>query len=151
VSRRLEEPPAVLRITAIDHDGGTSNRTLKLEGKILGSWVDESAHLAADVRRPRFDMSFFWRQSMRSLLRCTVLAASVFVACWGIPGCSTDTESAAGKMGGPPGKMDTGKMSGAMDKMDTGKMSGAMDKMDTGKMSEAMDKTGPGNMAPEKK
>ena len=71
---------------------------------------------------------------MRSLLRCTLLAASVLVACWAIPGCSTSTESDTGKMTGPMGKMDTGKMSGAMDKMDTGKMSGAMDKMDTGKM-----------------
>jgi hypothetical protein len=71
---------------------------------------------------------------MRSLLRCAVIAASVLVACWGIPGCSSDTERDAGKMDGPMGKMDTGKMSGSMDKMDTGKMSGSMDKMDTGKM-----------------
>jgi hypothetical protein len=88
---------------------------------------------------------------MRSLLRCTLLAASVLGACWAFPGCSSDTETDAGKMGGPMGKMDTGKMSGTMDKMDTGKMSGAMDKMDTGKMSGAMDKMDTGKMAPEKR
>ena len=71
---------------------------------------------------------------MRSLLRATVLAASVLVACWGIPGCSPETGSDAGKISGPTGKMDTGKMGGSMDKMDTGKMGGSMDKMDTGKM-----------------
>jgi len=59
---------------------------------------------------------------MRSLLRCAVLTASVLVACWRIPGCSPETQTDTGKMGGPMGKMDTGKMSGAMDKMDTGKM-----------------------------
>jgi len=31
----------VLRITWIDAEGSDSNRTLKLEGKILGPWVDE--------------------------------------------------------------------------------------------------------------
>ena len=59
---------------------------------------------------------------MRSLLRCTVLAAWVLVGCWGIPGCSSETQTDAGRMGGPMDKMDTGKMAGAMDKMDTGKM-----------------------------
>ena len=71
---------------------------------------------------------------MRSLLRCAVLTASVLLAWWGIPGCSPETQTDAGKMSGPMDKMDTGKMSGPMGKMDTGKMSGAMDKMDTGKM-----------------
>jgi ABC-type transporter Mla MlaB component len=33
--------PAMLRITWIDPDGTGSNRTLKLEGKLLGPWVDE--------------------------------------------------------------------------------------------------------------
>ena len=47
---------------------------------------------------------------MRSLLRCAVLTASVLVACWGIPGCSPETQTDTGKMGGPMGKMDTGKM-----------------------------------------
>ena len=60
---------------------------------------------------------------MRSLLRCTVLTALVLVACWGIPGCSSETQTDTGKMGGPMDKMDTGKMSGAMDKME-----GAIDK-----------------------
>jgi hypothetical protein len=72
---------------------------------------------------------------MRSLLRSAVLSASVLVACWGIPGCSSETQTDTGKTGGPMGEMDTGKMSGPMDKMDTGKMSGPMDKMETGKMS----------------
>jgi hypothetical protein len=88
---------------------------------------------------------------MGSLLRCAVLAASLLVACSGIPGCSSETETDTAKMSGPMGKTDTGKMPGAMDKMDTGKMSGAMDKMDTGKMSGAMDKMDTGKMAPEKK
>jgi hypothetical protein len=87
---------------------------------------------------------------MRSLLRCTVLAALVLVAGWGIPGCSSEPESDTGKMGGAMGTMDTGKMSGAMGTMDTGKMSDAMDKMDTGKMSGAMDTMNTGKMAPEK-
>ena len=55
---------------------------------------------------------------MRSLLRSTFLAVSTIVACWGISGCSPDTEGEKGKMSGPMDKMDTGKM----DKMDTGKM-----------------------------
>jgi hypothetical protein len=74
------------------------------------------------------------RTSMRSLIRPTLLAASLLIACGGIPGCSTDENSA--------GKMETGKMGGAMDKTDTGKMGGAMDKMETGKMGGAMDKMG---------
>jgi hypothetical protein len=82
---------------------------------------------------------------MRSLLRSTVLAATALVACWGIPGCSTDTESGTGKMSGP---MD--KMGGSMDKMDTGKMGGTMDKMDTGKMGGSMDKMDTGKMATKK-
>ena len=84
---------------------------------------------------------------MRSLLRSTLLAASVLVACWGIPGCSTETENDTGKMGGPMDKMETGKMAGAMDKMETGKMAGPMDKMDTGKMAGPMDKMDTGKMA----
>jgi hypothetical protein len=52
---------------------------------------------------------------MRSLLRYTLLFASLLVACGGIPGCSNEPESQSGKM-------DTGKMGGAMDKMDKGKM-----------------------------
>ena len=63
---------------------------------------------------------------MRSLLRYTLLFASLLVACAGISGCSNEPESQSGKM-------DTGKMGGAMDKMDTGKMGGAMDKMEKGK------------------
>ena len=67
---------------------------------------------------------------MRALLRCAFLAALVVVTCWGIPGCSSETQTDTGKMGGPVGKMDTGETGGPMDKMDTGKMSGAMDKME---------------------
>ena len=78
---------------------------------------------------------------MRSLLRCTVLTALVLVACWGIPGCSSETQTDTGKMGGPVGKMDTGETGGPMDKMegaiDKGKMKGAMDKS---KMEGAIDK-----------
>ena len=64
---------------------------------------------------------------MRSFLRSTVLAASALVACWGISGCSTETDSETGKMAKPMDNMDTGKMGGPMDKMDTGKMGGSMD------------------------
>jgi hypothetical protein len=71
---------------------------------------------------------------MRSLLRCAFLAALVLVACWGIPGCSSQPETDTGKAGAAMDKMDTGKMSDAKDKMDTGKMPGAMGKMDAGKM-----------------
>ena len=52
---------------------------------------------------------------MRSRLRCTLLLASLLVACGGISGCSNEPESQSGKM-------DTGKMGGAMDKMEKGKM-----------------------------
>jgi hypothetical protein len=90
------------------------------------------------------------RTSMRSLIRPTLLAASLLIACGGIPGCSTDENSAGkmetGKMGGAMDKTDTGKMGGAMDKTDTGKMGGAMDKMETGKMGGAMDKMEKGKM-----
>ena len=88
---------------------------------------------------------------MRSLLCCTVLTASVLVACWGMPGCSSKTQTDTDKMGGPMGKMDSGKMGGPRDNMDTGKMTGAMDKEDTGKMSGAMDKMETGKMPSEKR
>jgi hypothetical protein len=44
------------------------------------------------------------------LLPSTVLAASVIVACGGIPGCSSETESDADKMSGPMARRDTGKL-----------------------------------------
>jgi hypothetical protein len=88
---------------------------------------------------------------MRSFLRCTVLTASLLVATWGMQGCSSETQSDAGKMGGPMGKMEAGNMGGPMERMDTGKMSGAMDKEDTGKMSGAMDKMETGKMPSEKR
>ena len=47
---------------------------------------------------------------MRSLLPATVLAASVLVACGGIPGCSSETESEADKMSRPMAKGNTGKL-----------------------------------------
>jgi ABC-type transporter Mla MlaB component len=52
VSGRLEERPAVLRITAIDHEGSTSNQTLKVEGKILGPWVVELSRACEELRVP---------------------------------------------------------------------------------------------------
>jgi hypothetical protein len=67
-------------------------------------------------------------------------------AWWGIPGCSSQTESDAGKISGPMGKMDTGKMGGSMDKMDR-----PMDKMDTDKMGGSMDKMDTDKMAREKR
>ena len=36
--------------------------------------------------------------------------ASCLVPCWGIPGCSSETESDADKMSGPMAKRNTGKM-----------------------------------------
>jgi hypothetical protein len=59
---------------------------------------------------------------MRSFLRLATCAATLLIAGWFVPGCSSH-EGGAGKMEG--GAMDGGKMSGAMDK---GQMSGAMDK-----------------------
>ena len=47
---------------------------------------------------------------MRSLLPATFRAASVLVACWGIPGCSSETESDADKMSGPMANRDIGKL-----------------------------------------
>jgi hypothetical protein len=44
------------------------------------------------------------------LLPATVLAASIFVACGGIPGCSSETESDADKMSGPMARKDTSKL-----------------------------------------
>src|SRR5579864_2780280 len=93
----------------------------------------------ADVPRPRFDMILFRRRSMRSLLRNTFLAASALVVCWGMSGCSSDTNSDTGKMAGPMDNTDTGKMAGPMDNTDTGKMAGPMDNTDAGKMAGPMD------------
>jgi hypothetical protein len=42
----------VLRITWIDPDGSASNGTLKLEGKVLGPWVDELSRACAELRTP---------------------------------------------------------------------------------------------------
>jgi hypothetical protein len=70
----------------------------------------DGAQAVADVPQSRLDRIFSRRQSMRSLLPATVLAASVLVACWGIPGCSSETESDADKMSGPMAKRNTGKM-----------------------------------------
>jgi hypothetical protein len=88
---------------------------------------------------------------MRSFLRSTVLVASTLVACWGIPGCLTETANATGKMGGAMDNIDTrkmemGKMGGAMDNIDTRKTGSAMDRMETGKMGGAMDKMEKGKM-----
>ena len=44
------------------------------------------------------------------MLPATVLAASVLVACGGIPGCSSETESDAAKMSGPMARRDIGKL-----------------------------------------
>jgi hypothetical protein len=52
VSGRFEEGPAVLKITWIDLEGSASNRTLKLEGKILGPWVDELSRACEELRIP---------------------------------------------------------------------------------------------------
>ena len=71
---------------------------------------------------------------MRFLIRTAILAFSVSVLCWGIPGCAPTAENEPGKMAGPMDKTDSGKMAGPMDKMDSGKMAGPMDKMDSGKM-----------------
>jgi hypothetical protein len=44
----------VLRITWIDFDATGSNRTLKLEGKIVGPWVDELRSACEGPRIPAF-------------------------------------------------------------------------------------------------
>ena len=81
----------------------------------------------ADVPRPsvRRDLHQEMTRCVPSFYRPRRAA---LVACWGISGCSSDTTSDAGKMGGSMDKMDPGKVGGAIDKMDTGKMSGAMDR-----------------------
>jgi hypothetical protein len=48
----FEEGPAVLRITWIDLEGSASNRTLKLEGKLLGPWVDELSRACEELSSP---------------------------------------------------------------------------------------------------
>jgi hypothetical protein len=47
---------------------------------------------------------------MRPSLPATILAASVLLACWGIPGCSPETESDADEMSGPMARRNTGKI-----------------------------------------
>ena len=42
----------MLRITRIDLEGSASNRTLKLEGKLLGPWVDELSRACEELRMP---------------------------------------------------------------------------------------------------
>ena len=44
----------MLRITWIDLDGSASNRTLKLEGKLLGPWVDELSRACEELRVPPY-------------------------------------------------------------------------------------------------
>jgi hypothetical protein len=46
------EGPAMLRITRIDLDTNDSIRTLKLEGKLLGPWVDELRRACQEPRTP---------------------------------------------------------------------------------------------------
>ena len=70
----------------------------------------DGAQAVADIPHSRFDRIFSRRQSICSLLPATVLAASVLVACGGIPGCSSETESDADKMSGPIAKKDIGKL-----------------------------------------
>ena len=43
----------MLRITWIDAEGSDSNRTLKLEGKILGPWVDELGRACEESGLPQ--------------------------------------------------------------------------------------------------
>jgi hypothetical protein len=64
---------------------------------------------------------------MRSILRISTLAASLSLAVWALPGCSSD-DGAGSKMGG--GAMPSGKMDGGA--MDKGKMGGGA--TDEGKM-----------------
>ena len=42
----------MLRITWIDLEGSASNRTLKLEGKLLGPWVDELSRICDELSIP---------------------------------------------------------------------------------------------------
>jgi hypothetical protein len=52
VRGRFVEGPAVLRITWIELEGSASNRTLKLEGKLVGPWVDELSRACEELRIP---------------------------------------------------------------------------------------------------
>ena len=42
----------MLRITRIDLDASPSTRTLKLEGKLLGPWVEELSRACEELRIP---------------------------------------------------------------------------------------------------
>src|SRR3954452_5759724 len=75
-----------------------------------GTQAPDGAQAVADIPHSRFDRNFSRRQSICSLLPAIVLAASVLVACGGIPGCSSETESDADKMSGPMARRDTGKL-----------------------------------------
>jgi anti-anti-sigma regulatory factor len=44
------EAPVMLRITSIDSDSSDSIRTLKLEGKLVGPWVDELSRVCDEPR-----------------------------------------------------------------------------------------------------
>ena len=48
----MAEGSAVLRITGIELDGSDSIRTLKLEGKLKGPWVDELSRACEESRTP---------------------------------------------------------------------------------------------------
>ena len=54
---------------------------------------------------------------MRSFFRCTIVAVSLLMALWALPGCSTH-EGEGGKM--DSGGMEKGKMDGGM--MEKGSM-----------------------------
>jgi ABC-type transporter Mla MlaB component len=55
-----EEGTGVLRITSINLGGRASSRTLRLEGKLLGAWVDELSRACEEptivLQRLRLDL-----------------------------------------------------------------------------------------------
>lgn len=77
----------MLRITRLDGNTGTA-ATLRLEGKLLGPWVDELVQASAALPRVRLDLSAVsfvdaaGMRALRELVRhgATVAACSGFVA-----------------------------------------------------------------------
>jgi ABC-type transporter Mla MlaB component len=79
----------VLRITWVNLEGNVSNRMLKLEGKILGPWVNELGRVCEESRIPphclRLDLAgvTFVDSSGLKLLDDLVRQGATIVGCSG--------------------------------------------------------------------
>ena len=79
----------MLRITWIELEGSSSNRTLKLEGKLVGPWVDELSRACEELRVPPYclrldlaDVTFVDRIGVK-LLDDLVRQGATIVGCSG--------------------------------------------------------------------